>query len=162
MRISYAVVPGFLALLAALAWLGTPVAPKPEGWVAQADLAANHQLDTADVKGPDLRHRRARLTPLAQLAGKHLLVAKAKGDMVAARDLADAPSFISREPGSKVAIYHLKDEAYLAGAVRQGSWVVLCLTRTAADQTKPMATQCSRASFRVVAIHHPDVKGSFT
>jgi hypothetical protein len=155
MKLSYAALPAYLVLLAALARVGKPVKPKPDGWMARHDLAANHQLDTADLKGPDLRYRRARLTPLAQLAGKHLLVAKLKGDTVEAKDLAVAPSFVPGEWGSKVAIYRLKEESYVAGAVRQGSWVVLCLTRAAADLTKPMSTQCSRASFRVEAIHHP-------
>lgn len=138
-----------------LAWFRELEPSRSDLWVAARKLAANHQLGPGDLSGPRERHRRARMMPIDSLTGRHLVALKRAGDAITPADLLEVPKYQPGQPGSRVVIYRLKGDEFLASAADQGSWVVPCYVRPGTTPPGALTTRCSKTPLLVEAVHRP-------
>ncbi len=152
----------FLGLGGLLWWRGG--GPREDGgaWVAGLALPRNQQLDSTDLVGPASRYLRAR-HPADSLLGRHLLVPKAHGEPVRAEEVSPVPVYQAGDSGSRIVVYRLEKEEYLAGVLRIGDRVVPCVVRPGAAGSDPVRTHCSHPPpFTVEAVHRPVEAGDDT
>lgn len=132
-----------------------PKKPKTASWQAAGDLPQHHQLAVEDLAQPDSGQPEP--SDRASLVGRHLLIAKARGQPIRPEDLTLEPRLGTPAPGQiRFILRPEAAEAPWAALLRPGTQVVACLGKKPDKASYADAWQCETASpLGVVAVHRP-------
>lgn len=132
-----------------------PEKPRTASWLAAVALPQHHQLAVEDLARPGSGQPDP--SDRASLVGRHLLVAKARGEPIRPEDLTLEPRLGT--PSSGLIRFILRPEAAEAPwavLLRPGTKVVACLGTKADKGPYADGWQCDTTSpLGVVAVHRP-------